>query len=99
MPRPKVILRRCESYDVDRIADIIRTSIEELNLDIRGKVFVKPNIVTANRRYIHNSFTHPAVVEAMVRVLGGQPVDDAGYRKLLDLGQDGAGVEAADIQQ
>ena len=76
MHRPKVILRRCDSYDVDRIADIIRTSIEELNLDIRGKVFVKPNIVTANRRYIHHSFTHPAVVEAMVRVLGGKPVDD-----------------------
>lgn len=76
MQRPRVILRRCESYDVARIADIIRAGIDQLDLDVRGKVFVKPNIVTANRRYIHHSFTHPAVTEAMIRVLNDQPADD-----------------------
>lgn len=76
MQRPRVILRRCESYDVARIGNIIRESIDQLELDVRGKVFVKPNIVTANRRYIHHSFTHPAVTEAMIQVLNDQPVDD-----------------------
>ncbi len=76
MKRPRVILRCCESYDVALIADIIRSSIEELDLKIQGKVFVKPNIVTANKRYIQHSFTHPAVTEAMIRVLDSHAVED-----------------------
>lgn len=35
----------------------------------KGRIFIKPNIVTANKRYIHHSYTQPAVVESMVRVL------------------------------
>ena len=67
--RPRVILRKCPAYDVDRIAGIIHESAQTLGIRIAGKVFLKPNVVTANRRYIHNSYTHPDVTEAMVRVL------------------------------
>ncbi len=67
--RPRVILRRCPDYKVDRISGIIRESMQALDCRVAGDVFLKPNVVTANRRYIHNSYTHPDVTEAMVNVL------------------------------
>ncbi len=67
--RPRVILRRCPDYDVDRISGIIQESMQMLACRVAGDVFLKPNVVTANRRYIHNSYTHPDVTEAMVNVL------------------------------
>ena len=69
MGKPKVILRRCEEYQPDLIAGVMREMLRDLAIPVRGRVFIKPNIVTANRAYIHNSYTHPSVVEAMVRVL------------------------------
>ncbi len=67
--KPRVILRACKDYSVDEISGILRESVFDLKPAIRGKIFIKPNVVTANRRYIHNSYTNPAVVEAMVQVL------------------------------
>ncbi len=69
MKKPRVILRNCDSYKVDVISNIIRESISDLDCRIKGKVFVKPNVVTANKQYIHHSFTNPAVVESAVQVL------------------------------
>jgi uncharacterized protein (DUF362 family) len=69
MKKPRVILRSCDSYNVDVISNIIRESISDLDCRIKGKVFVKPNVVTANIRYIHHSYTNPSVVEAALRVL------------------------------
>lgn len=69
MKRPRVILRKCPDYDPDRIRGIMEESVADLGTEIRGKVFLKPNVVTANRRYIHDSFTHPAVTAAMIRLV------------------------------
>ncbi len=69
MNKPRVILRNCNEYNVDVISNIIRESISDLDCQIKGKVFVKPNVVTANKRYIHHSYTNPSVVEAAVKVL------------------------------
>ncbi len=69
MRKPRVILRNCSGYQVDEISTIIRESISDLDCQIKGKVFVKPNVVTAHKRYIRDSYTNPAVVEAAVQVL------------------------------
>jgi uncharacterized protein (DUF362 family) len=69
MRKPRVILRNCSTYQVDEISAIIRESVSDLDCQIKGKVFVKPNVVTANKRYIRDSYTHPAVVEAAVQVM------------------------------
>ena len=74
--RPRVILRRCDSYDVDVLTGIIRESVQDLGCRIRGRVFLKPNVVTANRKYIHDSYTHPSVTEAMVRVVRESSPED-----------------------
>ncbi len=73
---PKVILRACDDYDLDRVTGILRESVADVGVEIRGRVFIKPNVVTANKRYIHDSYTHPNVVEAMVRVLGEHAPED-----------------------
>jgi uncharacterized protein (DUF362 family) len=65
----KIIVRRCESYDKDRLGAIIREGIEELGEKPRGNILIKPNIVTANKEYIHHSYTEPAMLESMTRVL------------------------------
>jgi len=66
MSRYKVILRRCERYDADRIRVIIREGMEELGARPRGKVLVKPNVVFAHRRYGRFGFTHPEFLRALL---------------------------------
>lgn len=69
MTTRKVVIRKCESYDIDRIQGIIREGMEELNAVPKGKILIKPNIVTANREYIHHSYTAHEMMEAMINEL------------------------------
>lgn len=62
----KVIIRQCESYDRNVIRSIIKEGLEELGIKPNGRILIKPNVVTANREYIHHSFTEPTMLEAMV---------------------------------
>ncbi len=75
MKKPRVILKSCNTYEADKISGIIKESISELDIKISGNVFIKPNVVTANKKFIHHSYTHPAVVEAMIRVLRSHSAD------------------------
>ncbi len=74
----KVIIRQCEAYDQDEIKKIINQGIQELGLKPAGKILIKPNIVTANKGYIHHSFTEPTMLDAMVDCLRG----DFGQEKI-----------------
>ncbi|MCG8685682.1 MAG: DUF362 domain-containing protein [Desulfobacterales bacterium] len=65
----KVIIRACDTYDKEKIRVIIQEGIKELGLTPSGKILIKPNIVTANKDYIHHSFTEPAMLESMVQSL------------------------------
>ena len=68
--RPKVILRRCSDPNPDTVEGILRECFEEIGARPHGRVLIKPNVVTANRDYIHHSYTHPGIIEALVRELG-----------------------------
>ncbi|MCG8618134.1 MAG: DUF362 domain-containing protein [Desulfobacterales bacterium] len=72
----RVIIRSCESYDIDKIQTIIRESIDDLGLSPSGRILIKPNIVTANKDYIHHSYTEPAMIASMVNVLKDQTGQD-----------------------
>jgi uncharacterized protein (DUF362 family) len=67
--KKKVILRRCDSYDPDRISGIIAESLKDLKKKPKGKTLIKPNVVSANKGYIFDSYTHPAVIGEAVDVL------------------------------
>jgi uncharacterized protein (DUF362 family) len=73
MSEPRVILRRCETADPATIRAIIAECFSELKFQPRGRALIKPNIVTANRQYIHHSHTHPAVTEAIAHHLKTRP--------------------------
>jgi uncharacterized protein (DUF362 family) len=74
--KKKVILRKCETYDPDRVRGIIKESLEEIGKKPKGNVLIKPNVVSANKRYIFDSYTHPTVVGAAIDVLRGYKVKD-----------------------
>lgn len=65
----KVIVRKCDTYDQAEIRKIITEGIKELKQKPSGKVLIKPNIVTANKEYIHHSYTEPTMLDAMVDCL------------------------------
>lgn len=65
----KVIIKKCDTYDHKTIKKIIRDGIEELGQKPSGNILIKPNIVTANKEYIHHSYTEPAMLDAMVDCL------------------------------
>jgi uncharacterized protein (DUF362 family) len=63
----RVILRRCESVEPERVQSIVAESLGELGLKPAGKVLIKPNVVTANREYIQHSYTDPRIVAEVVK--------------------------------
>lgn len=65
----RVIVIKCEKYDLPTMEGIIREGIEELEEKPTGKILIKPNVVMANTSYVHHSYTDPRVVEAMVNSL------------------------------
>ena len=67
--KPRVILRRCDTYDSDAISGVLKEALSDLKTAVKGRIFIKPNVVSANRQYIHNSYTHPSVVEGMIKAL------------------------------
>jgi uncharacterized protein (DUF362 family) len=68
MKTRKVILRRCDSYDVSAIERLVDQAIDDLGERPHGKILVKPNVVCSTPvvRWAH---TDTAVVEATVNVL------------------------------
>ena len=80
----KVIIRKCASYDVDTIQGIIREGMEELRERPAGRILIKPNVVTANKDYIHHSYTPHAMITAMVNQLR-----EGGKNPAITLGESG----------
>jgi uncharacterized protein (DUF362 family) len=77
--RPRVIIRRCPSYDVERIRTIVREGLEELDLRPHGRTLVKPNVVASGPTFKH-AYTRPEFVEGVVRAL--QDRDDGRVKEL-----------------
>jgi uncharacterized protein (DUF362 family) len=80
---PKVILRRCDEYDVQALRAIISEGMAELGFAPRGRTLIKPNVVFAHPRYSQYAYTEPRFVEAGVYALR-----DAGAQN-LEIGESG----------
>jgi uncharacterized protein (DUF362 family) len=83
----RVLVRRCESYDRDRIVAIVADALDRLGVAIRGRTFVKPNVVFAGAPEIfgRHAYTHPTFVGAALSALSRAP----GVER-LDLGENSA---------
>ncbi len=70
--KPKVILRRCDEYDPDRIAGIISEGLADLGVQPRGRTMVKPNTVIAHPLYFAHAFTRPEFLDGLLSALKGR---------------------------
>ncbi len=65
---PRVIIRHCAEYDARAIRAIVREGLIELGLKPSGRTLVKPNLVTAGKRYPH-AHTRPEFGEGVLWAL------------------------------
>jgi uncharacterized protein (DUF362 family) len=66
MAKPKVLLRRCEEYDPQKIAGIIGEGMEELGVTPSGRVLLKPNVVIAHPEIFPYAFTRAEFLEGAI---------------------------------
>ncbi|MFO0755165.1 MAG: DUF362 domain-containing protein [Byssovorax sp.] len=81
--RPRVILRRCPSYDIDRIRTIVREGLEELDLRPHGRTLIKPNVVASGPSF-KDAYTRPEFIEGVIGALRDR---DDGKMKELAVGE------------
>ena len=62
----KVIIRRCNDYDPDRIAGIIKEGMEELGIKPYGRVLLKPNVVIAHEKFFPNAYTRKEFLDGVL---------------------------------
>jgi uncharacterized protein (DUF362 family) len=69
MNKPKVILRHCETYNPERIAEIIGEGMDELGVKPRGRTMVKPNVVIAHQEIFPHAFTRSEFLDGLFTAL------------------------------
>jgi len=77
--RPRVIIRRCPSYDVQRIRTLVREGLEELDLRPHGRTLIKPNVVASGPTF-KDAYTRPEFIEGVIHALRDR--DDGRVREL-----------------
>jgi uncharacterized protein (DUF362 family) len=65
---PRVIIRHCDSYDPERIRQIVREGMQELGVEPTGRTLVKPNVVASGEHFPH-AYTRPEFAEGVLRAL------------------------------
>ncbi len=80
---PKVIIRHCDGYDPERIRQIVREGMEELDLRPRGRTLLKPNLVATGPLFQH-AYTRPEFTEGVLAALRDR---DDGAMKELAVGE------------
>ena len=67
MKKPyKVLLRRCDKYDPDQIANIVKEGMEELGIKPFGKILMKPNVVVAHKEIFPYAFTRKEFLDGVI---------------------------------
>ncbi len=62
----KVLIMRCDKYDSEKIASIIKKGMEELGVKPTGKVLLKPNTVIAHPEIFPHAFTRPEFIDGVI---------------------------------
>jgi len=69
MDKYPVLLKEVIGYDYNRIREAIRAGILELGSKPAGRVFVKPNVIFAHRRYGTGGYTNRVFLRALLEEL------------------------------
>lgn len=72
----RVIIRKCYSYDREKIFQIVKDGMRELGYVPRGRVFVKPNVVFAGdpEKFGTTAYTNPELVAGSIMGIAGDAV-------------------------
>jgi uncharacterized protein (DUF362 family) len=62
----KVIIMRCDQYDVKKISKIIKEGMEILNVQPEGRVLLKPNVVVAHPVMFPHAFTRSEFLDGVL---------------------------------
>jgi len=57
---------RCDEYDPDRIAGIVKEGMQELGITPRGRILLKPNVVLAHPQIFPNAYTRREFLDGVV---------------------------------
>jgi uncharacterized protein (DUF362 family) len=64
--KEKVLIMRCEEYDPDKIAGIVKEGMEELGVKPAGRILLKPNVVIAHPEVFPYAFTRKEFLEGVI---------------------------------
>ncbi len=64
--KQKVLIMRCDTYDPDKIAGIIKEGMEELGVKPSGKILLKPNTVIAHPEIFPHAFTRKEFLDGAI---------------------------------
>jgi uncharacterized protein (DUF362 family) len=62
----KVLIRRCDDYDAEKIYGIIKEGMEELNIRPAGMILLKPNVVIAHSEVFPHAFTRKEFLDGVI---------------------------------
>ena len=62
----KVLIRRCDDYDAEKIYGIIKEGMEELNVRPSGRILLKPNVVIAHSEVFPHAFTRKEFLDGVI---------------------------------
>jgi uncharacterized protein (DUF362 family) len=62
----RVLIRRCEEYDPEKIYGIVKEGMEELEVKPSGKILLKPNVVLAEPEIFPHAFTRKEFLDGVI---------------------------------
>ncbi len=68
----KVLIMRCDEYDPDRIAGIVREGMQELGVVPSGRILLKPNTVIAHPEMFPHAFTRSEFLDGVISATKSQ---------------------------
>jgi uncharacterized protein (DUF362 family) len=71
----KVLIMKCDAYDPDKIAGIIKEGMEELDIKPAGNILLKPNVVIAHPDTFPNAFTRKEFLDGTIAAVKSRAVD------------------------
>jgi uncharacterized protein (DUF362 family) len=73
----KVLIMRCDEYDSDKIAGIVKEGMQELGVTPSGKILLKPNVVIAHPEVFPHAFTRKEFLDGVISATKAQAKDAA----------------------
>lgn len=62
----KVLIMRCDEYDANKIAAIVKAGMDELGVTPSGKILLKPNVVLAHPEVFPHAFTRKEFLDGVI---------------------------------